>query len=341
MTDASDPPVPGDLPEPDLPEPEPDLPEPGAPPPEPPPEVPVAPALVPVPSLVDPRTLYPRPPWPEQAQPAPGATAAMDPRPDHGETSYVGAGRLQGRRALVTGGDSGIGRAVAIAFWREGAAVTIAYLPAEEADAQEVAALAAEEGAELHLIPGDLLERETAEGLPGRAAALMGGLDLLVCNASMQMTTDTIDDVSFRQFDEVLRVNVLSTFLSCRAALPLLPPGGSIIVTASIQAFAPAAGLPDYAASKAAQVAFVESLSKQAIRGGVRVNAVAPGPIWTPLQPSCGKPMDMLTGHGADTTIGRAGQPAECAGAYVFLASREASYITGLTLGVTGGAPVH
>ncbi|MEI4486896.1 SDR family oxidoreductase [Frigidibacter sp. MR17.14] len=299
------------------------------------------PPLMPAPSLVDPRSLYPLPPYPEQSQPAPGATAAMVPRPDHGEESYVGAGRLTGRRALVTGGDSGIGRAVAIAFWREGAAVTIAYLPAEEADAQDLKALAASEGAELHLIPGDLTDRDFAEGLVGRAAALMGGLDLLVNNASKQVTSEGIQDISLQQFEEVLKTNVLAYFQLSRAALTLMPPGSSILNTASIQGFRPSRTLLDYAASKAAEIAFTESLSQQAIATGVRVNAVAPGPIWTPLQAACGKDMASLTQHGASTTIGRAGQPAECAGAYVFLASREASYITGLTLGVTGGAAVH
>ncbi|GHF42250.1 hypothetical protein HNQ07_002147 [Deinococcus metalli] len=285
----------------------------------------------------DPTTQYPRPPFPKQSQPWPGLTSHMTPRPDHGETSYQGSGRLTGRKALITGGDSGIGRAVAIAYAREGADVAINYLPAEESDAQEVIALIRAAGRKALAIPGDIRSEAFCQQLVARAVQGLGGLDILVSNAARQHQVPSILDLTTELFDWTLKTNLYAMFWITKAAVPHFQPGACIIVTASEQAYDPSPNLLDYAQTKAAQVAFTKLLSKQLIPRGIRVNAVAPGPIWTPLQPSGGQDPAKLPQFGADTPIGRAGQPAELAAAYVTLASQESSYATGQVYGVNGG----
>ncbi|WP_424949614.1 SDR family oxidoreductase [Deinococcus sp.] len=285
----------------------------------------------------DPTTQYPRPPFPKQTQPWPGLASKMTPRPDHGETSYQGTGRLTGRKALITGGDSGIGRAVAIAFAREGADVAINYLPVEESDAQEVIALIRAAGRKAVAIPGDIRSEVFCTGLVAQAVQQLGGLDILVNNAARQHQVASILDITTELFDWTLKTNLYAMFWITKAAIPHFQPGACIINTASEQAYDPSANLLDYAQTKAAIVNFSKALSKQLIHRGVRVNAVAPGPIWTPLQPSGGQDPNKLPQFGADTPIGRAGQPAELAAAYVTLASQESSYATGQVYGVNGG----
>lgn len=288
-------------------------------------------------ALIDPTTQYPAPPFDTPPQQAPGLAGAMQPRPDHGESSYRGHGRLQGRKALITGGDSGIGRAVAIAYAREGADVAINYTAAEESDAREVIALIEREGRRAVALPGDLKDPAFCRQLVQQAGDALGGLDILVNVAGKQVTQPSIADISEQQFDDTFKTNVYAMFWLCKAALPLLPPGAAIVNTASIQSYEPSEHLLDYATTKAAIVAFTKALAKQAIKQGVRVNAVAPGPVWTPLQPSGGQTMDKLHDFGASVPIGRPGQPVECAPLYVLLASPEASFVVGETYGVTGG----
>ncbi|WP_168916063.1 SDR family oxidoreductase [Microcella flavibacter] len=284
----------------------------------------------------DPRTAHRSEGFPEQDQQQPGLTEEMDPRPDHGEESYRGAGRLVGRRALITGGDSGIGRAVAIAFAREGADVAIAYLPEEEDDAVATLDLVRAEGRAALALPGDLREEGRPTAIVERTIAEFGGLDLLVLNAAHQRARESIEELPMDGFDRVMRTNLYAVVESVKAAVPHLEAGASIIVTASIQGFDPKAALVDYAMTKAAQVAFVEAMASELGEKGIRVNAVAPGPIWTPLIPATGWP-DKLPSFGQDTPLGRAGQPAEVAPAYVYLASDAASYVSGAVLPVTGG----
>lgn len=279
----------------------------------------------------------PRPPFPEQSQPWPGLASRMQPPPDHGERSYVGAGRLAGRRALVTGADSGIGRAVAIAFAREGADVAINYLPQEESDAQAVVALVRDAGRRVVPLPGDLRDAAFCRGLVADAVAALGGLEILVNNAGCQVARASILDISEEQFDDVFKTNVYALFRVTKAALPHLRQGASIINTSSVQAFDPSAHLFDYAATKAAILACTRSLAKQLGPQGIRVNAVAPGPYWTPLQPSGGQPIEKVVHFGATAPLGRPGQPAELASQYVLLASDESSYTTGNVWGSTGG----
>ncbi len=291
-------------------------------------------------AMQDPRTQYPRPPFPRQPQPAPGLTAEMDPRPDHGETSYRGSGRLAGRRALITGGDSGIGRAVAIAYVREGAAVAINYLPAEEADAQSLAELVAAEGGRLVRLPGDITDEAVCEQLVRDAHAQLGGLDVLVLNAGKQVTQPSIADVTTEQFDQTFKTNVYAMFWLSKAALPIMPPGAAIVNVTSIQGFDPSTTLLDYATTKWAIIGFTKALAEQALKEhGVRVNAVAPGPFWTPLQPSGGQTQEQVQHFGEKVPMGRPGQPAEIAPVFVFLASQEAGYVAGEVYGVTGGNP--
>lgn len=285
----------------------------------------------------NPVTQYPRPPFPKQTQPWPGLASRMTPRPDHGETSYQGSGRLTGRKALITGGDSGIGRAVAIAYAREGADVAINYLPAEESDAREVIALIRAAGRKAVAIPGDIRSETFCQQLVATAVRELGGLDILVNNAARQHQVPSIEELTTELFDWTMKTNLYAIFWITKAAMPHLQPGASIIVTASEQAYDPSPNLLDYAQTKAAQVAFTKLLSKQVIQRGIRVNAVAPGPFWTPLQPSGGADPDKLPQFGADTPIGRPGQPAELAAVYVTLASQESSYATGQTYGVNGG----
>jgi NAD(P)-dependent dehydrogenase (short-subunit alcohol dehydrogenase family) len=288
----------------------------------------------------DPRRQYPAPPFPRQPQTAPGSVSQMDPKPDHGETSYQGKGRLAGRKALITGADSGIGRAAAIAFAREGADVAIAYLPEEEADAAEVADLIRGSGRTAATFPGDLKDPAFCEALAGRAAAALGGLDILVNNAGKQVNTPSLADLSAEQFDATLKTNLYALFFVTKGALPHLQPGASVINTASVQAYDPSEGLLDYATTKAGIVAFTKALSKQLIKHGVRVNAVAPGPFWTPLQPSGGQTQEKVEHFGEMTGFERPGQPVEAAPLYVLLASQEASYVNGEVWGVTGGAGI-
>jgi NAD(P)-dependent dehydrogenase (short-subunit alcohol dehydrogenase family) len=261
----------------------------------------------------------------------------MSPTPDHGETSYRGSGRLAGRKALVTGGDSGMGRAAAIAFAREGADVAINYLPAEEPDAQEVIAVIREEGRKAVAIPGDLREEAFCQELVARAAAELGGLDIVVCNAGRQQTHASILDITSDDFDATMKTNIYAPFWIIKAALPRLKPGSAIIGTTSEQAYDPSPDLYDYAQTKAATMNYIKSLAKQLAPRGIRVNGVAPGPIWTPLQVSGGATMEKLEQFGGQTPLGRPGQPAELASIYVQLAADDASYATGQVYGAAGG----
>lgn len=287
--------------------------------------------------LQDPRTLHPAPPFPDQPQPMPGLAGRMDPVPDHGEESYRGSGRLAGRRALVTGGDSGIGRAAAIAFAREGADVAISYLPEEEEDAREVVALIAAEGRKAVALPGDIMEEAWCRALVEKAVAGLGGLDILVVNAGRQQYRERIEDLSTEDFDRTMKTNLYALHWIARAAVPHLPAGAAVITTASIQAYQPSPLLLDYATTKAGIVAYTKALAKQLIERGVRANVVAPGPIWTVLQPSGGQPDEKVRNFGKDSDFGRPGQPVELAPVFVLLASDEASFINGEVYGVTGG----
>lgn len=289
----------------------------------------------------DPRDQYPRPPFPEQPQPAPGLARKMDPVPDHGEESYVGLGRLKGRRALITGGDSGIGRAAAIAYVREGASVVINYLPDEEPDASELIELLRGEGGTIHGIPGDLKDEAFCERLVAETAEQLGGLDIVVNNAGKQVSQPSILEISTEQFVDTFRTNVFAMFWICKAALPLLPPGASIINVSSVQGYKPSANLLDYASTKGAILNFTKALAEQAIERGVRVNAIAPGPFWTVLQPSGGQPQEKVAHFGEGHPMGRPGQPAEIASAFVFLASQEGGYMVGETIGIAGGNPAE
>jgi len=296
-----------------------------------------APPAAPPTGLQDPLTKYPKPPFPKQTQPWPGLASQMTPRPDHGETSYKGAGRLAGRKALITGGDSGMGRAAAIAYAREGADVAINYLPAEEADAQEVIALIKAAGRKAVALPGDLRDEAFCQRLVADAVRQLGGLDIVVSNAARQQTHASILDISTEQFDWTMKTNIYAPFWLIKAALPHLPPGAAIIGTTSEQATDPSADLYDYAQTKAATTNFVRSLAKQLAPKGIRVNGVAPGPIWTPLQVSGGATQEKLQTFGGDTPLARPGQPAELASIYVQLADNGASYATGQIYGAAGG----
>lgn len=288
--------------------------------------------------LEDPTTKYVRPPFKEQKQPWPGLVSKMDPRPDHGEKSYKGSGRLKGRKALITGGDSGMGRAAAIAYAREGADVAINYYPTEEEDAKEVIALIKAEGRKAVAIPGDLRDEAFCTKLVNDAAKALGGLDIVVNNAGRQQTQKSILDITSEAFDVTMKTNIYAPFWIIKAALPYLKPGAAIIGTASVQAYDPSAELYDYAQTKAATVNYVKSLAKQLGPKGIRVNGVAPGPIWTALQVSGGATMEKLVKFGGETPLGRPGQPAELASIYVQLAAGDASYATGQIYGAAGGA---
>ena len=270
----------------------------------------------------------------------PGRTGDMGDEPDHGEESYRGSGRLTGKRALITGGDSGIGRAVAIAFAREGADVLISHLPDEEEDARETAQLVEKAGRKAVTVAGDIRVEEHCTALVQQAVDELGGLDILVNNAAYQMAQPGgIADITTEQFDRVMKTNLYAMFWLSKAAIPHLQPGSTIINTASIQAYQPSPELLDYATTKAAIVAFTKALGADLAEQGIRVNAVAPGPIWTPLIPATMTP-EKVAEFGSETPMGRAGQPAELAPAYVFFASQESSYVTGEVLGVTGGKPL-
>ncbi|QTF07066.1 SDR family oxidoreductase [Brenneria izadpanahii] len=284
-----------------------------------------------------PSTAYPQPPFERQPQDAPGLASKMKPLPDHGEKSYRGSGRLNGRKALITGGDSGIGRAVAIAYAREGADVAINYLPEEEPDAQEVIALIRAEGRTAVAIPGDIRTEAFCQRLVKEAAEKLGGLDILVNNAGRQQYAESIEDLSTEAFDATFKTNVYAPFWISKAAMAYLKAGSVIINSSSVQAFDPSAILLDYAQTKACNVAFTKALAKQVAKKGIRVNAVAPGPYWTPLQSSGGQPMDMVMKFGESTPLGRPGQPVEIAPLYVTLASSENSFTSGQVWCSDGG----
>ncbi|VTR76997.1 SDR family oxidoreductase [Cellulomonas hominis] len=288
----------------------------------------------------DPTTQHPEPEQPAENIPHPGLTGEMEQKPDHGEESYVGSGRLDGKRAIITGGDSGIGRAVALAFAREGADVLIVYLPDEEQDAQETVRLVRDAGRKAVTCPGDLRDEAFSQTIVDTALSELGGVDILVNNAAYQMSQENgLLDLTTEQLDRTMKTNVYAMFWLTKAVLPHLQAGASIINTTSIQAFQPSPQLIDYAATKAAILNFTKALAQQVAEQGIRVNAVAPGPIWTPLIPAT-MPEEKVQQFGADTPLGRAGQPAELAPAYVFFASQESSYITGDRIGVTGGNPL-
>lgn len=291
-------------------------------------------------NLTDPRFLYSRPPFPKQPQSAPGIAAEMDPPPDHGEASYRGSGRLTGRLALVTGADSGIGRAAAIAFAREGADVALSYLPEEQADADEVIKVIEAEGRRAVPLPGDVSDEDWCRKMVAEAAKHLGGLDVLVVNAGRQQFREDVLELSSADFDRTMKTNLYALHWTVQAAVPLMPAGAAIITTASVQAYSPSDILLDYATTKAGIVAYTKALSKQLIERGIRANVVAPGPFWTVLQPSGGQPQEKVAHFGEQSTFGRPGQPVEIAPVYVLLASREASFITGEVYGVTGGSGI-
>ncbi len=291
-------------------------------------------------ALDDPRELYPAPPFPEQPQPAPGMARKMDPTPEHGEESYRGSGKLAGRKALVTGGDSGIGRAVAIAFAREGADVAIAYLPNENRDAEEVISLIEAEGRKAVALPGDIKDEAWCRQLVEEAVSGLGGLDILVINAGRQQYREKIEELSTEDFDKTMKTNLYALHWIAQAAIPHMPAGSAVITTASIQAYQPSPILLDYATTKAGIVAYTKALAKQLIERGIRANIVAPGPVWTALQPSGGQPAEKVKNFGKDSDFGRPGQPVELAPVFVLLASQEASFINGEVYGVTGGKGV-
>jgi NAD(P)-dependent dehydrogenase (short-subunit alcohol dehydrogenase family) len=289
-------------------------------------------------SLQDPTEKYPKPPFERQSQPWPGLASKMTPRPDHGERSYKGSGRLAGRKALITGGDSGMGRAAAIAYAREGADVAINYFPSEEPDAQEVVKLIAAANRKAVPIPGDLRDEAFCKKLVEDAVSRLGGLDILVSNAGRQQTHKSILDITTDQFDWTMKTNIYAPFWIIKAALPHMQPGSVIIATTSEQAYDPSPDLYDYAQTKAATMNFVKSLAKQLGPKGIRVNGVAPGPIWTPLQISGGATQEKLEKFGSTTPFGRPGQPAELASIYVQLAASDASYANGQVYGSSGGS---
>jgi NAD(P)-dependent dehydrogenase (short-subunit alcohol dehydrogenase family) len=289
------------------------------------------------PILSDPRTKYTREPFPEQKQPWPALQSKMNPVPDCGETSYRGSGKLNGRRALVTGGDSGIGRAAAIAFAREGADVAINYHPDEESDAQDVVKLIQEAGRKAVAIPADIRTLDACEEVVRKAVAELGGLDLLVNNAAYQQSKADILEISDEQFVRTYETNVFHVFRFSKAAIPSLPPGASIINTASVNSYDPGEELIDYASTKAAILNLTKGMAKQLAKKGIRVNAVSPGPVWTPLQVAGGQLLGTMGEFGQEQPLGRAGQPAELASLYVALASDEASFSTGTVVGAHGG----
>jgi len=287
--------------------------------------------------LQNPIGKYPKPPFANQKQAWPGLAKDMQPPPDHGETSYKGSGRLAGRKALITGGDSGMGRAAAIAYAREGADVAINYFPSEEPDARDVIKLIEDAGRKGVPLPGDLRDEAFCKKLVADAVAGLGGLDILVCNAGRQQAHDSILDISSEDFDATMKTNIYAPFWIIKAALPHLKPGATIIATTSEQAYDPTPDLYDYAQTKAATMNYVKSLAKQLGSKGIRVNGVAPGPVWTPLQVSGGASPEKLQKFGSQTVFGRPGQPAELASIYVQLAAEDASFATGQVYGAAGG----
>jgi len=291
-------------------------------------------------TMQDPRSQYPQPPFPRQPQPVPGLASEMDPKPDHGETSYVGSSKLKGRKALITGGDSGVGRAVAIAYAREGADVAISYLESEQSDADEVIKLIEAEGRKALALPGDITDEAWCRDVVAQTIDGLGGLDILVINAGRQQNREDVSKVTSEDFDKTLKTNLYAMHWITQAAVPHLPAGASVITTASVQAYDPSAILLDYATTKAGIVAYTKALAKQLIEKGIRANVVAPGPFWTALQSSGGQPPEAVETFGSKSQFGRPGQPVELSAVYVLLASQEASFISGEVYGVTGGAGV-
>jgi|SRR5690625_2750001 len=287
----------------------------------------------------DPAKRYPEISPPEQQQPEPGFETEITPKPDHGEETYRGTGRLEGRKALITGADSGIGAAVAIAFAREGADVALNFLPSEEEDAQHVIDVIRDTGRAAVALPGDVRDKDFCEQVVEDAVNELGGLDALVNNAGKQVISESVAELPDDQWVETYETNIFGIFRITKAALKHLPPGSTIVNTTSIQGYNPSPVLIDYASTKAAINNFSKGIGQQLAAKGIRVNAVAPGPIWTPIQPSKGQPQEKLPYFGQDTPLGRAGQPAEIAPAFVFLTSPESSYVIGETLHVNGGTP--
>ncbi len=287
----------------------------------------------------DPQEQAPKPPFPEQPQQPPGIEAEMETRPDYGEDSYRGSGRLEGKAAIITGGDSGIGRAVALAFAREGADVLISYLPEEEQDAQETRRVVEAAGRRALTVPGDIGDQAHCETIVQRAVQEFGRVDILVNNAAFQRTHQSIAEISAEELERTYRTNIFAMFYLCKAAIPHMQPGSTIINTASIQAYQPSSSLLAYASTKGAIVTFSKGLAQEVIKQGIRVNVVAPGPVWTPLITST-IPPEQASKFGQDSPIGRPAQPAELAPPFVFLASQESSFIVGEVIGVTGGNPL-
>ena len=289
----------------------------------------------------DPTTKYPQPEYPEQTQmdQHPGLESEMQPAPDYGESTYRGSGRLEGKRAVITGGDSGIGRAVALAFAREGADVLISYLESEEPDAAETARVVEESGKRCVKAPGDISEEATCQAVIQKAADEFGGIDILVNNAAHQMTVSGVMDVSSELLDRTFKTNIYAMFWLVKAAIPHMPPGGSIINVGSAQAYKPSPTLLPYSATKGAIVTFTEGLAQDVIQYGLRANVVAPGPVWTPIIPASME-AETVSQFGLQSPTGRPGQPVELAPAFVFLASDEASYVNGSSIDITGGQPV-
>lgn len=294
-------------------------------------------AAAPAQPLMNPTERFPKPPFQYQSQPWPALQSKMTPVPDCGETSYKGSGRLAGRRALITGGDSGIGRAAAIAYAREGADVAINYLPAEQSDAEDVARYIRQAGRKAVLIPGDLRDEAFHTRLVGEAVQKLGGLDILVSNAAYQQAQQSIEQITTAQLDQTMKTNVYAQFWLTKAALPHLPAGAAIICTTSINAQTPSKPILDYACTKGAIMIFVRGLAKQLVDRGIRVNGVAPGPFWTPLQVAGGQTEEGLKSFGSQTPMGRPGQPVELASVYVELAAATSTYTTGQIYGETGG----
>jgi NAD(P)-dependent dehydrogenase (short-subunit alcohol dehydrogenase family) len=291
--------------------------------------------------MQDPRTQYDQLDIPkDQLQDEPGIDAKLQPKADHGEQTYSGSGKLKSRKALVTGGDSGIGRAVAIAYAKEGADVAIVYLPEEQEDASQTVSIIEETGQKALAIAGDIKDETFCQSAIKQVVDEFGSIDILVNNAGKQVFVGDIQDLTTEQLEHTFKTNVFAMFWLTKAAVPHMPAGATIINTTSIQSYQPSAGLLDYAASKGAITSFTKGAAQQLIEKGIRVNAVAPGPIWTPLQPSHGQLPEKLEKFGKDTPMGRPGQPAELAPTYVFLASQESSYISGEIIGVTGGKPI-
>jgi NAD(P)-dependent dehydrogenase (short-subunit alcohol dehydrogenase family) len=291
--------------------------------------------------MQDPRKQHPTPKIDgDKKQPEPGLDRDLEQQADHGEDSYVGSGRLKGRKALITGADSGIGRAIAIAYAREGADITLSYLPEEEPDARETIIEIEKAGQRALAVPGDISDEKFCQNMVKNAADTFGSLDILVNNAGRQIYVENFEGLTSEQFQETFRTNIFAMFWITKEAVKHMPEGAAIINTTSIQSYQPSPGLLDYASTKGAITSFTKGLAQTLAEKGIRVNGVAPGPFWTPLQPSHGQPKEKLEKFGQDTPLGRPGQPAEIAPLYVFLASQESSYITGEIIGATGGRPI-